>query len=121
MGSDCVGKLDDLLVQRFHRLERLSKYTEIVLKRANRRERVRKSPHMIAKTLERLEELERRSGKLFDRVGCVCDFSELLLASLCRLEELRDSLTELVDLLWLLDRDLPIAVINLFGMRFGLR
>jgi hypothetical protein len=52
----------------------------------------------------------------------VCDFSKLLLASLCRLEELGDSLTELVDRLWLLDRDLPIAIVsNLFGMRFGLR
>jgi hypothetical protein len=51
MGSDCVGKLDDLLVQRFDQLERLSKYTEIVLKRAHRRERVRKPPHMIANTL----------------------------------------------------------------------
>jgi hypothetical protein len=120
--SDCVGKLDDLLVQRFDRLERLSKYTEIVLKRAHRRKRVRKPPHMIAKTLELFEPLECRSNKLEDRVGCLSDFSKVLLAAQRRLEELGNGLTERVHRLWLLNRNLPIPVVsNLFRKGFGLR
>jgi hypothetical protein len=122
MSSDCVGKLDDLPVQRFARLESLSEYTEIVLKRAHRRERFRKPPRLITKTLERLEELGCRFGKLVDRVGGVCDFTKVLLAQLCGLEELGYGLTELVHRLWLLDRNLPIPVVsNLFGKKFNLR
>jgi hypothetical protein len=77
---------------------------------------------MVAKTLERLEELGCRSGKLVDRVGCVHDFSKVLLAQLRRLEELGDGLTELVHRLWLLNRNLPIPVVSsLFGKQFNLR
>src|ERR1700730_9366286 len=96
MISDSVGKPDDLLVQRFARFDALSEYPETVLKRAHRRERFRKPRHLIAKTLEWLEELGCRSGKLVYRVGCVYDFSNVLLARLRGLEELGDGLTELV-------------------------
>jgi hypothetical protein len=77
---------------------------------------------MIAKTLERLEELGCRSDKLGDRVGYVCDMSKVLLAYLCRLEELGDRLTELVHRVWPLDCNLPISVVtNLFGKQLNLR
>jgi hypothetical protein len=52
----------------------------------------------------------------------LCDFSKVLLASLCRLKQLGDGLAELVRRLWLFDRNLPILVVsNPLGKRFGRR